>query len=182
MTVEARKRKNQKKKLRQKEKKAAEKAASESIANFEDVEVAGIRADPLIVDRVAAEQVLPPQALKGKTNELISQTEWTRQGSPQISTEPMGQALETDAEFEYGGSRVRQNSEGNETSLIDQRSEGPVYTIFSGIQHEPIPQRALQSIEPASRLPEEAPISDVAPEGSIVDIKQATETSRRISD
>ncbi|SJM81829.1 uncharacterized protein ZBIST_0144 [Zygosaccharomyces bailii] len=182
MTVEARKRKNQKKKLRQKEKKAAEKAASESIANFEDVEVAGIRADPLIVDRVAAEQVLPPQALKGKTNELISQTEWTRQGSPQISTEPMGQALETDAEFEYGGSRVRQYSEGNETSLIDQRSEGPVYTIFSGIQHEPIPQRALQSIEPASRLPEEAPISDVAPEGSIVDIKQATETSRRISE
>ncbi|CDH12787.1 uncharacterized protein ZBAI_04573 [Zygosaccharomyces bailii ISA1307] len=93
----------------------------------------------------------------------------------------MGQALEADAEFEYEGSRVRQNSEGNETSPIDQRSEGPVYTIFSGIQHEPIPQRALQSIEAASKLPE-ASISDVAPEGSIVDIKQATETSRRISE
>lgn len=187
MTIDARKRKNQKKKLRLKEKKAASRAAEGSIVEFDDVEMAGIRADPLIVDRVAAEEVLPPHVLKGKTNQLISQAEWTRQGSPQISMEPMGQALEAELAYEDRESQstdeVEQENKGSQED--DNKSEGPSYTFFSGIQHEPIPRRVPQLVKEATvqnnRL-EDDTTSDVAPEGSIVNIEQATKSSRRISE
>lgn len=182
MTVDARRRKNQKKKLRQKEKKAAadKPTAEESIGEEEELDMAVSEADPLVVDRVAAEEVIPHHYVKEGNEEVISQDDRDRMGSPQIVPEPMGQAIEPMSDLEYEehspyqrfdddedrGQSLRysdsSSNNGNEEA-IEECSYLPVGHT-QGQKHR---RSASAAAAAAAHLSEDASPTDVLLEGSI---------------
>lgn len=182
MTVDAKRKKNQKKKLKQKEKKAlADKAAGgQSITDENELDEEVSQAAPFVVDRVAAEEVVPSHVSREGDKNILSRDEVSRSGSPQLVAEPMGQAMERTPDLDYNelspyqrhgdafsrgeeSKDTNENDDENKENAIEETGKLPMTGITSQKHH----RSASASAAAASHLSEDTSENDVLLEGSI---------------
>ncbi|GCF01097.1 vesicle coat component [Zygosaccharomyces mellis] len=182
MTVDAKRKKNQKKKLKQKEKKAlADKAAGgESIPDENELDEEASQAAPFVVDRVAAEEVVPSHVSREEDKDILSRDGVSRSGSPQLVAEPMGQAMECTPDLNYNelspyqryGDAFSKGEDSKDTNENDYENKENAIEETSRLSMAPIPSQkhhrsASASAAAASHLSEDTSENDVLLEGSI---------------